>query len=255
MLPVSETYSPENCPWGTQLQGLESKHETAASWFEAKSYPWLGSWQHWCNIYINRVKSDTAKTFQILTYYWWGQIFLESCHPKECINGQTWIRIFTGGRQKGDRVARMGWEQQSGKISDCYGILTSLSLSFRLYVCVVCVCVCTCPCIGVCLLPFLVPSNFASPSLSLRPSLSLPFHLSVPMSLPPTLYPGPLDSISPFPHASLSLSLPPCPHPSSDLGCVRVVAAASSISTFIHWTFCSHNICKPRNNFHLRMIR
>ena len=146
MLPVSETYSPENCPWGTQLQGLESKHETAASWFEAKSYPWLGSWQHWCNIYINRVKSDTAKTFQILTYYWWGQIFLESCHPKECINGQTWIRIFTGGRQKGDRVARMGWEQQSGKISDCYGIWTSLSLSFRLYVCVVCVCVCVCVC-------------------------------------------------------------------------------------------------------------
>ena len=103
-----------------------------------------------------------------------------------------------------------------------------------LWVCVVCVCVCTCPRIGVCLLPFLVPSNFASPSLSLRPSLSLPFPLSVPMSIPPTLYPGPLDSISPFPHASLSLSLPPCPHPSSDLGCVRVVAATSSISTFIH---------------------
>ena len=31
-----------------------------------------------------------------------------------------------------------------------------------LWVCVVGVCVCTCPCIGVCLLPFLVPSNFAS---------------------------------------------------------------------------------------------
>ena len=118
--------------------------------FEAKSYPWLGSWQHWCNIYINRVKSDTAKTFQILTYYWWGQRFLESCHPRECINGQTWIRIFTGGRQKGERVARMGWEQQSGKISDCYGIWTSLSLSFRLYVCVVCVCVCVCVCVYAC---------------------------------------------------------------------------------------------------------
>ena len=83
-----------------------------------------------------------------------------------------------------------------------------------------CVCVCcgcvlwVCVCVHVPALvcvssPSWFPLTLPPCNLSLCPSLSLPFPLSVPMSLPPTLYPGPLDSISPFPHVSLSLSLPP----------------------------------------------
>ena len=80
-----------------------------------------------------------------------------------------------------------------------------------LWVCVVCVCVCTCPRIGVCLLPFLVPSNFASPSLSLRPSVS-PLPSFCPYVYPSHSVPRPIRFYLSLPSCvplSVLASLPP----------------------------------------------
>lgn len=108
--------------WHTKLSGRtkETRYNFSTAGrrqqllnFEAKSASQLGSWQHWYNVYIDRVKLDMVKDWEVLTCDWWGQGFLESCHSQKGINGLHWIRIFTGGREKAVRVASTGLEAES----------------------------------------------------------------------------------------------------------------------------------------------